>query len=160
LWFPKVEITHAQLRAAAGILASQLQSRRPWGKTIQGPFSVAPCQTLISRFATFSSLHSPQLGSHRRRYQPRPPWLHGGREINEFNTISCFINGFHQLSYLDGRVCVWVACSGESGDGAAGHSRATADGRRRRLPQPPRSRPASHRGQHLRPAWPVLGASR
>jgi hypothetical protein len=24
---------------------------------IQGPFSVAPCQTLISRFATFSSLY-------------------------------------------------------------------------------------------------------
>ena len=29
---------------------------------IQAPFSVAPCQTLISRFATFSSLHAGGVG--------------------------------------------------------------------------------------------------
>jgi hypothetical protein len=34
---------------------------------IQGPFSIAPCQTLISRFATFSSLY----GSKNRVYPPR-----------------------------------------------------------------------------------------
>jgi hypothetical protein len=37
---------------------------------IQGPFSVAPCQTLISRFATFSSPYSSSGGVLRRQSQP------------------------------------------------------------------------------------------
>jgi hypothetical protein len=30
---------------------------------VQGPFSVAPCQTLVSRFATFLSPYAPPLSS-------------------------------------------------------------------------------------------------
>ena len=35
---------------------------------VQGPFSVAPCQTLVSRFATFASLY----GSYVQRDRPPP----------------------------------------------------------------------------------------
>jgi hypothetical protein len=41
---------------------------------IQGPFSVAPCQTLISRFATFSSPYDDGWPSSRRLRRRRASW--------------------------------------------------------------------------------------
>jgi hypothetical protein len=38
---------------------------------VQGPFSVAPCQTLISRFATFASPYVVEVGAVREATAPR-----------------------------------------------------------------------------------------
>jgi hypothetical protein len=44
---------------------------------IQGPFSVTKCQTLISRFATFSSLYGTQFGVGCQCVQYLPHNLYG-----------------------------------------------------------------------------------
>jgi predicted nicotinamide N-methyase len=56
---------------------------------IQGPLSVAPCQTLISRFATFSSLYGVGRGEHSvllARWIVRHAELFQGKSVLELGS--------------------------------------------------------------------------
>ena len=46
---------------------------------VQGPFSVAPCRTLTSRFATFASLHGAQCSTVHGQASKPPGRLEAGR---------------------------------------------------------------------------------